>query len=1769
MKNKFFKILVLMLCVCLSLFVACKKNKGESNSENSNQSIKESIIESPSEQESEEYSISTPESELESESEIESESETESEIESESAHACEYNQLRHNETHHWYECTCGEKDSSTEEPHAGGTATCEKKASCEICGEEYGKLLSHSYDKICSDDELHWYECSCGAKNTEQAHQYTNLKSNATYHWYECSCGAKDTKQAHQYTNLKSDATYHWYECNCGAKNTEQAHQYINLKSNSTHHWYECSCGAKNTQVAHSGGEATCTQKAKCEVCSQAYGLILEHDIHTKVISPTCQTAGYTLSYCGKCSYVLKDSYVSMKTHSGSSKCSSCNVSYFKMLRNFLVGNGSYSTDSSGGRYGMTIWPTSSVKYMVLYYLNSDKIIWWSQTYSGSSLDTSFQLEMFDSSGSYHWEMWMLLSSYTLTMEGTLSASSLYSSAVSLPYDTCYVAPSVGSIPSSIISSLREASATALHSVMQYFNVVLSLCPENITVKNFGFNNYSTTSSHTHTWQQSGSIIEPTCTNDGKITYKCSYSDCYITKIASLPAYGHVYGEATKIQEESCSQVGVISEKCILCSYVKTTQIDKLKHNYTDVVTPPTCSEIGYTTHTCPNCDNVLIDAYVDAVGHKMDEHFTLKKQTCSETGIERYCCVNGSCDYFVDEIIPMDDHNYEEIAVSTSYITEECIGCGKIIATPVSYTIDYDLDGGSATNKTTYTIETDTFTLVNPTKTGYKFIGWSSFDFVGLVDVVTIEKGSIGNKKYVANWEIDWGQFFVFSNNTIVGLTQFGKENCSHLNIPSIINGSKVTAIGASVFQNCSSLISVEIPDSVESIGSYAFSGCSSLTSVVIPDSVESIGSYAFSNCSNLTYNEKGGLKYLGNVNNPYLYLADTTSTAITLATIDNKCKIIGSYAFSGCSSLTSVVIPDSVMRIGSYAFSGCSSLTSVVIPDSVMRIGSYAFSGCSSLVEITLPFVGASKGDTENDYFGYIFGASSYSANYSCVPTSLKKVSITSTTSIDDYSFYHCSSLTSVVIPDSVTSIGYSAFRACSSLAEITLPFVGASKSGTSNTHFGYIFGASSCDDNDDYVPSSLKKVTITSATSIGELVFAYCDSLTSVVIGDIVTSIGSHAFLRCYSLTSVVIGDSVTSIGSDAFIYCSSLTSVYITDIEAWCGILFYDGWSNPLYYAKNLYLNNQLVTDLVIPDSVTSIGSYAFLCCSSLTSVEIPDSVTSIGKSAFDSCSSLTSVVIPDSVTSIGYSAFRACSSLAEITLPFVGASKSGTSNTHFGYIFGASSCDDNDDYVPSSLKKVTITSATSIGELVFAYCDSLTSVVIGNSVTSIDYAAFVDCDSLTSVVLGDSVTSIGEKAFHYCSSLKTIEIPDSITSIGNEVFEGCSSLIYNVKGVLKYLGNANNPYLYLADTTYTSITSAIIDSKCKIIGKFAFENCSYLISVEIPNSVESIDSYAFSSCSSLTSVVIPNSVESIGSYAFSGCRSLTSVVIPDTVTSIGQDVFYSCSSLIYNVKDGLKYLGNTNNPYLYLADTTSTSITSAVIDSKCKFIGSSTFHSCSSLTSVVIPDSVTSIGSYAFFTCSSLTSIVIPDSVTSIGNSAFCDCTSLTSVVIGDNVTSIGSSAFTRCESLTSVVIPDSVTSIDSYAFSSCTSLTSVVIGDSVECIGDNAFRSCSSLTSVVIGNSVTSLGSAAFYKCSSLTSIVIPDSVESIGEMAFHYCDSLKRGFYKGSASEWGGISIDSYNSTLTNATCYYSETEPTTSGNYWHYDESGNPVDW
>ncbi len=994
------------------------------------------------------------------------------------------------------------------------------------------------------------------------------------------------------------------------------------------------------------------------------------------------------------------------------------------------------------------------------------------------------------------------------------------------------------------------------------------------------------------------------------------------------------------------------------------------------------------------------------------------------------------------------------------------------------------------------------------------------------------------------------------------------------------------------------------------------------------------------------------------GTIGLEYTLTADGTAYMVSdIGTAKGECIVIATQhkgkpvvgiaesAFANLTKLKEIMIPSSIESIGAYAFFDCVRLKSVVVPDSVTYIGTMAFYNCESLESITLPFVGETQVSDVNTHFGFVFGADSYKENVEQIPTTLKTVTITggkidnytfydcatltsitlpdSVTSIGSYAFGNCTSLTSITLPDSVTSIGSYAFGNCTNLTSITLPdsvtsigtfplsgctnletiklpFVGQRDSTTQyEGHFGILWG---------YNRTKSQPTSYHLEHDGYYYIYKIPSSLSCVVLSEKVTKIGAYAFTGCSDLETIVISDSVKSIDSRAFYRCESLDKVYISDLEAWCKIRMADSYSSPLMYADNFYLNGTLVTDLAIPNGITSINKYAF-SCTSLTSITIPDSVTSIGSCAFYGCKGLTSITIPNSVTSIGSFAFKGCDRLTSITLPFVGGSATGKYvEACMGYIFSYDGgyvwgpnhepkgvgpiTINNSNYwfdIPSSLKTVVITGDTNIASLAFYGCKGLTSITIPSSVTSIDSSAFVGCTGLKTLTFaeGSKLEGIGSSAFEGCTGLTSITIPNSVTSIGSEAFRRCSSL--------------------------TSIT---IPNSVTSIGSDAFYGCSKLTSITIPDSVTSIGSSAFEGCTGLTSITIPNSVTSIGSSAFKNCDNLTSITIPNSVTSIGSSAFYDCDSLTYNEYGNACYLGNENNPYLYLAKAKSTVVTSCTVHEDTRFIGSHAFNRCRSLTSITIPDSVTSIGVYAFGSCTGLMSVTIGNSVTSIGEYAFDTCCKLievynrsslsiragsssnghvgfwakdvytltsgasklftegdyifyndngayylmgycgtdTAITLPERVRGQGyaiyNMAFAYCTGLTSVTIGNSVTSIGGGAFRECDNLTSITIPDSVTSIGDSAFSSCYSLTSITIPDSVTRIGKYAFSSCTGLTSITIPNSVTRIGSYAFEGCTNLRTATFQ-NTSGWtiNGTTVSSIalSNKSTAATCLWS----------------------
>ena len=565
-------------------------------------------------------------------------------------------------------------------------------------------------------------------------------------------------------------------------------------------------------------------------------------------------------------------------------------------------------------------------------------------------------------------------------------------------------------------------------------------------------------------------------------------------------------------------------------------------------------------------------------------------------------------------------------------------------------------------------------------------------------------------------------------------------------------------------------------VTHSVTSIEDDAFYKCSGLTSITIPNSVTSIEDGAFSYCEMLTS-----------------------------ITIPNSVTSIGKGAFYACYELTSVTIGNSVTSIGNSAFDGCYGLTSITIPNSVTSIGDGAFNNTAWY---------------NNQPEGVIYAGNVLYEYKGAMPSNTSVVVKDGTLGIAGGAFSSHSGLTSIKIPNSVTNIGERAFSICPGLTSIEIPnsvtsigddaFIGTA--WYNNQPEGVVYAGNVLYKYKGTMLSNTSVVVKDGTLGIAGGAFSGCYELTSIKIPNSVTSIGERAFNGCYGLTSITIPNSVTSIGDYAFWVCSGLTSIVIE-----VGNQKYDSRENCNAIIETK--SNTLIAgcmNTVIPNSVTSIGDYAFWGCSGLTSITIPNGVTSIGAGAFINCEMLTSIAIPNSVTSIGDYAFENCSGLTGITIP---------------------------------------NSVTSIGDRAFDGCSGLTSITIPNSVTSIGDYAFWVCSGLTSIVIEvgnqkydsrENCNAIIEtKSNTLIAGCMNTVIPNSVTNIGNGAFSYCSGL-----------------------------TSVEIPKSVTSIGDYAFYNCSGLTSITIPNSVTSIGEGAFSFLNNLTDVYcLATNVPSTSSYAF--------------------------------------------------------------------------------------------------------------------------------------------------------------------------------------------------------------------------------------------------------------------------------------------------------
>ena len=662
--------------------------------------------------------------------------------------------------------------------------------------------------------------------------------------------------------------------------------------------------------------------------------------------------------------------------------------------------------------------------------------------------------------------------------------------------------------------------------------------------------------------------------------------------------------------------------------------------------------------------------------------------------------------------------------------------------------------------------------------------------------------------------------------------LTEIPEGAFYSTNITEIVIPSGVETIGKSAFGDCTLLKNVEISDSVTTIGEFAFSGCTALESIKIPDSVTTIGESAFYNC-----------KSLKTLSLPKALTVIEKSTfenceSLESIKIPNSVTTIGESAFYNCKSLKTLSLPKAMTVIEASTFENCESLESVEIPYSVTSIEEKAFYNCKALLGIEIP-------DSVTIIKPQTFENCSALKTLK-LPNSLK--------TILQRAFCGCSALEKLEIPESVTSIGNNAFWRCSSLTgELTIPKniteIGTKVfDGTGYTVLNYNAADCYCQTTSFYGMKYLETIKVGSdVTHITQSAFHACTTAKNIVIADSITTISNYAFYGCYNVESITLPKSLLHIESYAFYDCSKVAELTIPK-----GVITIGYHSLPENLAT-LYYNAENC----------QFGSSGLLADTKITNVIIGNNVRRIPDNMFRKTNKIETVVISDSVTEIGSYAFYQ-SGIKSVKLP-------SSPIVIEAFAFADSNIKIEGNTLPNGLR--------IIGENAFQKNNGIEEIYIPDSVVDIADSAFDNCSNLKKVRMSSSVKLIASNAFYNCTNLEEFTWDADVKLIADYAFYNCKALKnFNFAGVeLVYPNSFTNSGVTLVTLGHDKNDEA---TDLIMIETQSFMGCENLDTVAIGGNVTTIKSEAFASCSSLETAVISDSVINIATNAFDNCDSLT-------------------------------------------------------------------------------------------------------------------------------------------------------------------------------------------------------------------------------------------------------------------------------------------------
>lgn len=1053
-------------------------------------------------------------------------------------------------------------------------------------------------------------------------------------------------------------------------------------------------------------------------------------------------------------------------------------------------------------------------------------------------------------------------------------------------------------------------------------------------------------------------VTDPTYESGGYTTYTCS-----------VCGFSYTGDETDKLEHNYSADWSYDTKShwhaCVDAGY-EELKSDEEAHEFIKDVTDPTYESGGYTTYVCSVCGYTYIG----------DETSPLT--------------INITWKNYDGSILKVTPASYGELPIYDGEVPTR--SDGEYVFTGWSSEIGYAYESKTYVAQFEKTDDVFSFVLSDSGDSYLLDVYKRRTSDIAYLSIPSTYKGlpviSVGHSGSNAFLNCD-SIVDVYIPDSVTTLASFAFNNCPLLRRVIIGKDSELETIQYQAFFDCNHLETIYIPKSVTGVGSQAFV---SSTSLKIYCGAPSNPSGWASNWNNNDCPVMWNCLGQGMVNNGLCYGVCEDESGNAFASI-------GGYI----GTSRDVIIPSSVMVDGSdilvteiyqKAFYGSSCYT-FAIPDTVIAIGDYAFYDCWGLREAV---IGENSGLVSVGTYAF-YDSGWFKSFY--LPAGV--------TTIEEYAFSECQSLT-LYCAASAKPSGWSNRWNIDNRPVVWNSYFGVNGDAPE----GFLYGICKDADGDLYATltgysgDSLELVIPSSivfdgadipVTAIGDDAFRNYDSLTSVYIPNGIITVGDTAFSGCPSLVIYCEDSSAPSGWSSTWSsnrpvvwssYCgvNGVTEDYIRygvsideNGEKYVTItgcsreeqsrlhipstIEVEGEALPVTkIANRAFAARSISTDsLEIPDSVTSIGDYAFYDCTfsrDRVSFGEQSELTEIGDSAFER-SSISSITIPDGVTSIGDSAFSGCGNLG-----YVSIGDDSALNSIGSEVF--SEC--------GLLTSFTIPDGVvSIGARAFEDCASLAEININSScrLSAIEEETFYKCRSLTSFEIPDGVTFIGERAFIYSTSLSLVTIPSGVATIGREAFDNC--------WMLKKVSFGENSCLTSIEYgTFSScsLSSISLPNGLVSIGNYAFENCDDLVYINIPSSVTSIGEYAFDGCVSLTDLHFYDSscLSEVGSYAFNNCDSLTSIDIPVGVESIGSNAFELCVKLKkVTIKDNAE-----------LTD-----------------IGDYAFSDCIVLEKVTVGrnSKVNAIGSYAFYRCRFLKSIFIPKTVREIGIYAFTGCNNLT------------------------------------------------------------------------------------------------------------------------------------------------------------------------